>query len=406
MGETKNSGGSRVWKKLDTAIYAVGDLKIVYFRIMVNGKRETMKSPIQGAAAIGANGKPTPEVKKACLNWRYQLMNRDYYEQQDRKLKVPSFAKLLELYEDAATSEQIKNGSPGTRTIETAVKYFRYLVDGCGFKWTQPMTMLKTGDIDKYVVGLIKAGKAPITALSYAASCQSVTPKWALEYYAREGYDVRPYQMPIFKNRKPPRYERPSKATLDGVEEWYKGLWKDSPVAASGRQQGGKNAMSAQECRVWFLATMMYRFGVRNGDVGRLTPKNFVEHDGSTYLVYTPHKTAQSSGTNVNWPLHPDLWSRIQKVRDMLEIDDDQVFVRSARETSNAVNRMLRQFPELADKEKASYELRKMCVDHAYHEWGVEMAAAISGDDIKTLTYFYADTSHVKVSDGLISCQV
>ena len=394
MEETgKSVGSSRQWKKLDKAIYAVGDLKIIYFRIMVNGKRETMKSPIQGAAAIAANGKPTAELKKACLNWRYKLMNRDYYDQQDRKLKVPSFAKLLEMYQDAAAAEQIKSGSPGPRTIETAVKYFQYLVDGCGFKWTEPMTKMKTGDIDKYIVGLIKAGKTPTTALSYAASCQSVTPKWAIEYYSREGYDVRPYQMPIFKNRKPPRYERPSKETLTGVEEWYRELWKD-------------DGMTAQECRVWFLATMMLRFAVRNGDVGRLTMKNFVEHDGSMYLLYTPHKTEKSSGTTVNWPLHPDLWDRIQSVAKMLELDDDDPFVRSARETSSAVNRMLRKFPELEQKEKASYELRKMCVDHAYHEWGVEMAAAISGDDIKTLTYFYADTSHVKVSNALIACQV
>lgn len=396
----QSESASRTWKKLDKAIYAVGPSKIIYFRIMVNGKRETMRSPLQGAAAIGGNGKPTNELKKECLNWRYKLLNRDYYAAQERKQKIPSFARLIEMYEDAAAAEQIKSGSPGTRTIETAVKYFRYLVDGCGYSLSEPMTKLKTGDIDHYIVAQIKAGKTPTTALSYASSCQSVTAKWALEYYEREGYDVRPYAMPVFKNRKPPRYERPSKATLDAIEEWYKGLWKDEP--ASGKEK----PMTDQECRVWFLATMMYRFAVRNGDVGRLTLKDFVEHDGSVYLLYMPHKTANSSGTTVNWPLHSDLLGRIKKVAEMLEIDDDEPFVRSARETSNAVNRMLRQIPELADKEKASYELRKICVDHAYHEWGVEMAAAISGDDIKTLTYFYADTSHVKVSDALISCQV
>ena len=89
-----------------------------------------------------------------------------------------------------------------------------------------------------------------------------------------------------------------------------------------------------------------------------------------------------------------------------VDLDEDEIFVRSYRETSAAVNRMLRKIPGLADKEKASYELRKMCVDHAYHAWGVEMAAAISGDDIKTLTYFYADVSHVKASPALVAGQV
>lgn len=390
--EAEKTGSSRKWKKLDKAIYAVGDLKIIYFRVMVNGKRETMKSPLQGAAAIGANGKPTNELKKLALNWRYKLMNKDYYDQEERKHKVPSFSKLLELYKDAAEAEQIKSGRPETRTVETAIKYFKYLIDGCGFKWTEPMSRLKTEDIDGFVVKTIKAGKTPTSAWTYAASCQSVTPRWALEYYSRQGYDVRQYQMPVFRNRKPPRYERPTKATLDAVDEWYKGLWKDD--------------MSKQDCRIWFLATMMYKFAVRNGDVGTFTLRNFSEHDGSTYLIYTPHKTENSSGTVVNWPVHPDLFERIRKAAEILNIDEDDTFVRSYRETSAAVNRMLRKIPGLAEKEKASYELRKMCVDHAYHSWGVEMAAAISGDDIKTLTYFYADVSHVKASPALVAGQV
>lgn len=390
--EAEKTGSSRKWKKLDKAIYAVGDLKIIYFRVMVNGKRETMKSPLQGAAAIGANGKPTNELKKIALNWRYKLMNKDYYDQEERKHKVPSFAKLLELYKDAAEAEQIKSGRPETRTVETAIKYFKYLVDGCGFKWTEPMSRLKTEDIDGFVVKTIKAGKTPTSAWTYAASCQSVTPRWALEYYSRQGYDVRQYQMPVFRNRKPPRYERPTKATLEAVEAWYKGLWKDG--------------MSKQDCRIWFLATMMYKFAVRNGDVGTFTLRNFSEHDGSTYLIYTPHKTANSSGTVVNWPVHPDLYERIKKAAEILNIDEDDTFVRSYRETSAAVNRMLRKIPGLAEKEKASYELRKMCIDRIYHKFGVEMAAAISGDDIKTLTYFYADVSHVKASPALVAGQV
>lgn len=390
--EAEKTGSSRKWKKLDKAIYAVGDLKIIYFRVMVNGKRETMKSPLQGAAAIGANGKPTNELKKLALNWRYKLMNKDYYDQEERKHKVPSFSKLLELYKDAAEAEQIKSGRPETRTVETAIKYFKYLIDGCGFKWTEPMSRLKTEDIDGFVVKTIKAGKTPTSAWTYAASCQSVTPRWALEYYSRQGYDVRQYKMPIFRNRKPPRYERPTKATLDAVDAWYKGLWKDD--------------MSKQDFRVWFLATMMFKFAVRNGDVGTFTMRSFSEHDGSRYIIYTPHKTAHSSGTVVNWPVHPDLYERIGKAAEILNIEEDDTFLRSYRETSAAVNRMLRKIPGLADKEKASYELRKMCIDRIYHEFGVEMAAAISGDDIKTLTYFYADVSHVKASPALVAGQV
>ena len=69
------------------------------------------------------------------------------------------------------------------------------------------------------------------------------------------------------------------------------------------------------------------------------------------------------------------------------------------------VNDEIRKFPELADREKASYELRKMCVDRIYHKFGAEMASAISGDDIRTLTYFYADTAHVEASKALTEGQ-
>lgn len=69
------------------------------------------------------------------------------------------------------------------------------------------------------------------------------------------------------------------------------------------------------------------------------------------------------------------------------------------------MNDEIRKFPELADREKASYELRKMCVDRIYHKFGAEMASAISGDDIRTLTYFYADTAHVEASKALTEGQ-
>lgn len=40
---------------------------------------------------------------------------------------------------------------------------------------------------------------------------------------------------------------------------------------------------------------------------------------------------------------------------------------------------------------KASYELRKICMDHVYQKYGTEMAVSISGDDIRTITKYYAD---------------
>lgn len=373
---------ARVWKKVDQSIYAVGPKKIIFFRAMVNGKRTMVRAPLQGAAALYPNGRPTNELKKASLAWRYSLMNQDYYEQHgDRKDKVPSFAKLIDLYESAAAAERLKSGTPEPRTIESAVRYFKYLVEGCGYGLAEPCTKLKTSDIDAYMVRKIRDGATPTTAWAYAMSCKSVTSRWSLAYYANEDYEVKPYVMPIIKNRRPPRYERPSQATLDAVEAWYRSLWKEE-------------GMSARECRVWFFASMMLRFAVRNGDVGRLTPRDFVRKDGEVRLCYTPHKTANRSRTRVCWPLSDEMARRIEKVAKALGIEEDVAFVNSPVSVGLIVNEAIRKFPELAEREKASYELRKMCVDRIFHKFGVEMAAAISGDDIRTLAYFYSDPEH------------
>ena len=46
---------------------------------------------------------------------------------------------------------------------------------------------------------------------------------------------------------------------------------------------------------------------------------------------------------------------------------------------------------------KASYELRKICIDHVYQKFGAEMAVSLSGDDIKTITRYYADPAQPNI---------
>ena len=67
--------------------------------------------------------------------------------------------------------------------------------------------------------------------------------------------------------------------------------------------------------------------------------------------------------------------------------------------TYQRINKELRKiFPEA---QKASYELRKICIDHIYQSRGPAMASAISGDDLKTVTYYYADPSQAIEQDGV-----
>ena len=60
-----------------------------------------------------------------------------------------------------------------------------------------------------------------------------------------------------------------------------------------------------------------------------------------------------------------------------------------------AINKELRQLGFSGGK--ASYELRKICIDHIYQKFGAEMASSISGDDIRTVMRYYADPSAVNV---------
>ena len=58
-------------------------------------------------------------------------------------------------------------------------------------------------------------------------------------------------------------------------------------------------------------------------------------------------------------------------------------------ETFDDINRDLRSLGFCGCK--GAYELRKICIDHIYQKFGAEMAVSISGDDIKTITRYYAD---------------
>ena len=141
---------------------------------------------------------------------------------------------------------------------------------------------------------------------------------------------------------------------------------------------------------LWFVATMMLEFAMRNGDIMRLRSENFIEYGGRMFLNYTPHKTRHSSGRTVKWPIHPDIWSRL---RDNGLCCDRRAFAE--------VNRVMRGIGFLGSK--GAYELRKICIDHVYQRFGAEMATSISGDDIKTIIRYYADPTQPNIGDVRVS---
>jgi hypothetical protein len=133
---------------------------------------------------------------------------------------------------------------------------------------------------------------------------------------------------------------------------------------------------------------MMLEFAMRNGDVLRLTESNFVENENGKFLSYTPHKTELTSARRVYWPIHPEIWQKFEDYGRLAGLD-------VTKETFDDINRDLRNLGFHGSK--AAYELRKICIDHIYQKFGAEMAVSISGDDIRTITKYYADPAQPNI---------
>jgi hypothetical protein len=152
---------------------------------------------------------------------------------------------------------------------------------------------------------------------------------------------------------------------------------------------------------------MMLEFGVRNGDIKRIKAINFITKDNLTYLSYTPHKTELSSGRRVFWPIHPSIWTKMNQLgipwnlninrTDTKSKDGCEIFrtLTIYDETFKLLNKKIRALGFHGSK--ASYELRKICIDHVYQKYGAEMATSISGDDIRTIIRYYADPSQPNI---------
>ena len=297
-------------------------------------------------------------------------------------MTVPTMNKMVKVYLESAIVERLKCGKPNGGTVKNTLVGYRAFM-----RWmnrrrekTGQERMSLTDDfplvsvirpplIHKYLADMLKEGKRPISAISSIYQLRQLFAKWVLPYYEDHGWKIPPF--PPFGHRpKAPRYTRPDAETIAKVKEWYSSL-----------PPGG----------VWFVATMMLEFAMRNGDILRLRRDNFVERDGRVFLNYTPHKTEHSSGRMVKWPVHPLIWAQMTSIfngDDLPEVDET-VF--------GEINAMMRGFGFTGTK--GAYELRKICVDHVYQRFGAEMAVSISGDDIRTIMYYYADPAQPNIDN-------
>lgn len=272
---------------------------------------------------------------------------------------IPTIEQVMKCYQIIAQTERMKTGRPGEDTVANALRGTVNICRSAHIELTSPVTSLTRKKIDIALATFVERGLTRISAWSYVWQLKSVFAKWCMPYYKDAGWEIPPLDLPSFR-AKAPHYVRPSVEMLSRVKAWYK-------------KQTGEH---------WFAATMMLEFAMRNSDVLRLKDTNFIEKDSGHYLSYTPHKTELSSGRRVYWPIHDDIWEKFMEYGGLSGLDvTDQTF--------SDINYDLRALGFRGTK--GAYELRKICIDHVYQKFGAEMAVSISGDEIRTISKYYAD---------------
>ena len=281
------------------------------------------------------------------------------------KRVVPTIGQVMKCYRTIAATERMKTGRPGEATVQNVLRGARAVCSAAGVPLEASVGRLTRQALDAALATFMERGISRLSAWSYVSQLRGLFARWCRSYYRDAGWTLPPLEPPSFRVR-PPRYVRPGADLLKRVRDWYC------------RQTG----------ELWFAATMMLEFAMRNGDVLRLRPENFVEKDFRHYLSYVPHKTSLTSGRRVCWPIHADIWTRLDGCGgpSAFEVTD---------ETFDEMNRSLRALGFRGSK--ASYELRKICIDHVYQQFGAERAVSISGDDIKTITRYYADPAQPNI---------
>ena len=322
---------------------------------------------------------------------------------------IPTINKVVRVYLESATIERLKCGKPGAGTVgntRAGVRKFLQYVETrelLGDKYKSedlvgniPISYITPRIVRKYLALLLKDGVKPVSAVSYVQQFRQLFARWTHPYYEDRGWKI-PQFPTIVGHANPPRYNRPKPEQLAQVKAWYLSLTervKIDLVRRSETPDSSSLVPHPSSLNLWYVTTMMLEFGVRNGDVLRLKRTNFIEVGDKRYLTYTPHKTENSSGRIVKWPIHPDFWSILTAIftangEDTPTIDYDVTF--------GELNRRMRGFGFAGTK--GAYELRKICIDHVYQRFGAEIAVSISGDDIKTIMHYYADPAQPNIGE-------
>lgn len=364
--------------------------KSVRFHCMVNGVRYTKTCELSADILLNENGTPTRELHSEYGRWVSECSAKSGGKGH-AGLRVPTCRELIEAYSDIAWKRQ---GDPrfkkSERTIVTAVRNFGYCLEASGLRDSRPYTDLINYDTVRRLADYFVrdrasggAGLASVSAWSYISSLQSVTAKWTIVEYRDRGFRVEPQTLPkqsLFGiSANPKQYEELPRETVAKIWDWYLKIQEHDNTSYA------------------VYAACMLELAMRPKDIGLLTAENFpLAPNGHHRLVYRPTKTRESSNRRVDIEIPDALYERLTALKPE-EFENGERLVPHLRGAENAINDSLRKtIPGIADKQKASYELRKLAihtilVTPVEQGGGVDQAVRLSGDRRDTIEKYYCD---------------
>lgn len=372
----------RDWKKIEKGIYKIGEK--VYFRLMVDGRRKFERARLQGTAALDERGRATKDLRKEFRDWMFRLEN-GAAEERAAGPKMPSFQKVCDIYEIAARENRVKTGKPCEKRVYNVLQRVKGIVEACGFEMSDPADRLTEQAIDAYVCRRLESGAVKeVSVWGEMADVVGPLAGWMKKAYEREGYQMPAWKVPSHGAHKSERYKRLTKEQRGRVQAWYDGLWD-------------------RNRKWWLAATMMMGYAMRNSDVTLMTGKFFKKDEkGRWWLEYMPHKTSRTSRRTVRAFVSDERMAMIREAAGaawesgglLLEIDGG---------TGAWWQKLSRDFDDATklERTKTLYELRKLCTDWYYRNRGVEAAVSISGDDIKTILYYYSNPEGVGTDNAV-----
>ena len=295
------------------------------------------------------------------------------------RLHIPTWAQLLNLYNECAIEMRTKNGYPNEKSVRQVTNGIRKNCEMLGIGLDEPYTTVTRQRIRTLEDIGLKAKKSRTTIQAWRTYFKQITARWAVLMYEERGWDVKSIVTEPFNTMFESVKYLP-KEHVEKIDAWIAELKRNSVKSALDRNR-------------FLFVYIMRNLACRNGDVFDLTWGNFERvAGGMVRFAYIPHKTSRTSRRKAAWKLSAEKFADIEP----FEKSPDVPIIRMRQEDRDEFQRELnRQIKALLppDRNKGLYELRKLSAQEAYKAGGVEAVMQKTGDSWETLNTNYTDTS-------------